>query len=130
MTIYQDINTYDYHTVYICLSTVFGEIKMQYLTCAQPTTFHLTVLLLHPHAERRHHQRQKPLSLISIPRRNINKNCQYGNNVTLNIEKTNAYLSSRIDTVCKNCGRKAAAKRGNKSNMFTYISEHHPSVKI
>ncbi len=29
-----------------------------------------------------------------------------------------------------NCGHKAAAKRGNTSNMFTYISEHHPSVQI
>ncbi len=27
-------------------------------------------------------------------------------------------------------GRKAATKRGNTSNMFTYISEHHPSVQI
>ncbi len=27
-------------------------------------------------------------------------------------------------------GCKAAAKRGNASNMFTYISEHHPSVQI
>ncbi len=26
--------------------------------------------------------------------------------------------------------RKAAAKRGNTSNMFTYISEHHLSVQI
>ncbi len=40
-------------------------------------------------------------------------------NITLNIEKTNAYLSSKIDTVRKNCGRKAAAKRGNTSNVFT-----------
>ncbi len=46
------------------------------------------------------------------------------------IYKTNTYLSSRIDTVRKNRGRKAAAKRGNTSNMFTYISEHHPSVQI
>ncbi len=27
VTIYHDINTYDYHTVYICLSMVFGENK-------------------------------------------------------------------------------------------------------
>ncbi len=27
-------------------------------------------------------------------------------------------------------GRKAAAKRGNTSNMFTNISEHHPFVQI
>ncbi len=99
---------------------------MQYLTCAYATTFHLTVLLLHPHVQRRQHQR--PLSLISIPRRNINQIWQYGN--SLDIEKTNAYLSLRIDTVRKNCGHKAPAKTGNTSNMFTYISEHHPSMKI
>ncbi len=64
------------------------------------------------------------------PQRFINLNWQYGNNVILDVEKTNAYLSSRIDTVHKNCGRKAAAKRGNTSNMFTYISEQHPSVQI
>ncbi len=27
MTVYHNINSYDYHTVYICLSTVFGENK-------------------------------------------------------------------------------------------------------
>ncbi len=66
------------------------------------------------------HQRQRPLSLISTPRQNINQNGQYGNNVTLNIEKTNAYLSSRIDTVHKNW----------TLNMFTYISEQRPSMQI
>ncbi len=131
MTVYHDINIYDYHTMYICLSTVFGENKRCSISPApRQLLSHLTVLLLHPHVQRRQHQRQRPLSLISIPRRNINQNWQYGNNVTLNIEKTNAYLSSGIDTFCKNCGHKAAAKRGNTSNMFTYISEHHPSVKI
>ncbi len=96
---------------------------MQYLTCAWTTTFHLTVLLLHPHVQRRPHQRQRTLFLISIPCPNINQNWQYGNNLTLNIEKTNVYLSLRIDTVHKNCGHKVAAKRGNTFNMFTYISE-------
>ncbi len=73
---------------------------------------------------------QRRLSPIFIPRQNINQNWQYGNNDTLDIEKTNVYLSSRIDTVRKNCGHKAAAKRGNASNMFTYVSEQHPSVQI
>ncbi len=27
MTVYHNINSYNYHTVYICLSTVFGENK-------------------------------------------------------------------------------------------------------
>ncbi len=113
-------------TIYICLSTVFGENKRFRISPA--TTFHLTVLLLHPHVQRRQHQRQRPLSLISIPRPNIHLNLQYGN--TLDIEKTNAYLSTRIDTVRKICGHKAAAKRGNTSNMFSYISEQRPSVQI
>ncbi len=102
---------------------------MQNLTCAKATTFHLTALLLHPHVQRRQHQRQRPLFLISIPHWKINQNWLYGN-VTLNIEKTKAYLSLGIDTVHENYGHKAAAKRENISNMFTYISEHRPSVKI
>ncbi|XP_068122242.1 E3 SUMO-protein ligase ZBED1-like [Hyperolius riggenbachi] len=30
--------------------------------------------------------------------------------------------------VCRNCGRKVAAKGGNTSNMFAHLREHHPSV--
>ncbi len=70
-------------------------------------------------------QHQRPrLSLISIPRPNINTNWQYGNNVTLN-----AYLSSRMDTVHKNWSQSGCIG-GKTSNMFTYISEQHPSVQI
>ncbi len=93
---------------------------MQHLTCTYATTFHLTV----PPTR----AAETPSETAAIS--NLYPTTQYGNNVTLNIEKTNAYLSSRIDTVHKNCGHKAAAKRGNTSNMFTCTSEHHPSVKI
>ncbi len=41
-----DINSYDYHTVYICLSTVFGERKAAVSHLRLGNTFHLTVLLL------------------------------------------------------------------------------------
>ncbi len=34
MTVYHDINTYDYHAVYICLSTVFGENKRRRISPA------------------------------------------------------------------------------------------------
>ncbi len=34
MMIYHDINPYDYHTVYICLSTVFGENKRRRISPA------------------------------------------------------------------------------------------------
>ncbi len=34
MTIYHGINTYDYHTVFICLSTVFGENKRRRISPA------------------------------------------------------------------------------------------------
>ncbi len=126
---YDDINTYNYRTCTFVYLWYWEKTKDAVSHLRLDNNFPLNCSLAPPHVQRRH-QRQRPLSLISIPRPNINQNWQYGNNVNLNIEKTNAYLSSRIDAVHKNCGHKAAAKRGNTSNMFTYISEHHPSVQI
>ncbi len=92
---------------------------MKNLTCASATTFHLTVLLLHSHVQRRQHQRQRPLSIISIPHPNINLNWQYEN--TLDIEKTNAYLSSMIDTVHKNLLQSSCKKRNYIEHVYLYF---------
>ncbi len=105
-----------YHTVYICLSTVFGENK-------RCRNFPLNCSLAPPHVQRRQHQRQRPLSLISIPQ-NINLNWQYGK--TLDIKKDEWLFVLEY----RHSSQKLVAKRGNTSNMFTYISEQHPSVQI
>ncbi len=80
--------------------------------------FPLNCSLAPPHMQWKQHQRQR-LSLISIPRPNINQNGQYGN--TLDIEKTNAYLSSRIDTVHKNWSQSSRKKRKHIEHVYLYF---------
>ncbi len=63
MTVYHDVNTYDYHTMYICLSTLKDAVSH----LRQGNNFPLNCSLAPPHVQQRQHQRQRPLSLISIP---------------------------------------------------------------
>ncbi len=81
--------------------------------------FPLNCSLAPPHVQQRQHQRQRPLSLFSIPRPNINLNWQYEN--TLDIEKTNAYLSSMIDTVHKNWSQSSRKKRKHIEHVYLYF---------
>ncbi len=75
---YDDIpryKQYDYHTVYICLSTVVGENKRRRnLTCAYGNNFPLKCSLAPPtHTAETTSETDIVMStLISIPRRNIN----------------------------------------------------------
>ncbi len=70
VTIYHYINTYDYHTVYICLSTVLGENKRGRISPAPSNNFPLNCSLAPP--TRTAETTSETDVVISIPRRNIN----------------------------------------------------------
>ncbi len=121
MTVYRDIIVRLYRGIIIPCTFAY----LRYLEKIKDgETFHLTVLLLHPHVQRRQHQRRRPLSLISIPRPNINLNWQYGKTLDIKKDKWLFVLEYRHSS------EKLVVKRRNTSNMFTYISEQHPSVQI
>ncbi len=119
MTIYHDINTYNYHTMYFAYLRYWEKIKDAVSHLRLDNNIPLNCSLAPPHVQRRQHQRQRPLSLISIPRPNINLNWQYEN--TLDIEKTNAYLSSRIYTVHKNWSQSSCKKRKHIKHVYLYF---------
>ncbi len=58
MTVYHDMNAYDYHTLYICLSTVFGENTNAESHLRLDNNFPLNCSLAPPHVQRRQHQTQ------------------------------------------------------------------------
>ncbi len=119
MKVYHNINSYDYHTCTFAYLRYLEKIKDAQSHLRLGNNFPLNCSLAPPHVQRRQHQRQRPLSLISIPRPNINLNWQYGN--TLDIEKTNAYLSSRIDTVHKNWSLSSRKKRKHIEHVYLYF---------
>ncbi len=128
MTIYHDINTYDYHTMYIFLSTYLEKIKAAVSHLRQGNNFPLNCSLAPP--TRAAETTSETEAIIS----NLYPTSKYKSKLVVweyfgyRKDERLFVLEDRHNS--QKTGGKAAAKRGNTSNMLTYISENHPSVKI